>query len=48
MNDMIKIEKDMTPKLIGDTYMKYPTEISPKGIGMVYTSVNIVVKSLKL
>ena len=27
---MIKIEKDMTPKLIGDTYMKYPTEISPQ------------------
>ena len=30
MNDMIKIEKDMTPKLIGETYMKYPTETSPK------------------
>ena len=32
MNDEIKIEKDsgrdMTPRLIGDTYMKYPTEIS--------------------
>ena len=28
MNDMIKIEKDMTPKLIGETYMKYPTETS--------------------
>ena len=28
MNDMIKIEKDMTPKLIGETYMKYPTEKS--------------------
>ena len=32
MNDEIKIEKDsgrdMTPQLIGDTYMKYPTEIS--------------------
>ena len=32
MNDKIKIEKDsgrdMTPKLIGETYMKYPTEIS--------------------
>ena len=30
MNDEIKIEKDMTPKLIGETYMKYPTEISPQ------------------
>jgi len=30
MNDMIKIEKDMTPKLIGDTYMKYPTEKSQR------------------
>ena len=30
MNDEIKIEKDMTPKLIGETYMKYPTEISPR------------------
>lgn len=30
MNDEIKIEKDMTPKLIGETYMKYPTETSPK------------------
>lgn len=28
MNDMIKIEKDMTPKLIEETYMKYPTETS--------------------
>ena len=28
MNDEIKIEKDMTPKLIGETYMKYPTETS--------------------
>ena len=28
MNDEIKIEKDMTPKLIGETYMKYPTEKS--------------------
>ena len=28
MDDMIKIEKDMTPKLIGETYMKYPTETS--------------------
>lgn len=30
MNDEIKVEKDMTPKLIGETYMKYPTEISPQ------------------
>ncbi len=30
MNDMIKIEKDMTPRLIGETYMKYPTEISQR------------------
>ena len=30
MNDMIKIEKDMTPKLIGETYMKYPTETSQR------------------
>ena len=32
MDDMIKIEKDsgrdMTPRLIGETYMKYPTETS--------------------
>ena len=32
MNDEIKIEKDsgrdMTPRLIGETYMKYPTETS--------------------
>ena len=28
MNSMIKIEKDMTPKLLGETYMKYPTETS--------------------
>ena len=28
MNDEIKIEKDMTPKLVGETYMKYPTETS--------------------
>ena len=32
MDDMTKIEKDlerdMTPKLIGETYMKYPTETS--------------------
>lgn len=28
MNDMVKIEKDMTPKLIGETYMKYPAETS--------------------
>ena len=28
MNDEIKIEKDMTPKFIGETYMKYPTETS--------------------
>ena len=28
MNDMIKIEKDMTPKLIGETWRKYPTETS--------------------
>ena len=27
MNDEIKVE-DMTPKLIGETYMKYPTETS--------------------
>ena len=30
MNDEINIEKDMTPKLIGETYIKYPTETSPK------------------
>ena len=30
MNDMIKIEKDMTPKLIEDTYMKYPAENSTR------------------
>ena len=34
MNDEIKIEKDsgrdMTPKLIGETYMKYPTETSQR------------------
>ena len=30
MNDEIKIEKDMTPKLIGETYMKYPTENSTR------------------
>ena len=30
MNDMIKIERDMTPKLIGETYMKYPTETSQR------------------
>ena len=30
MNDMIKIEKDMTPKLIGETYMKYPAENSTR------------------
>jgi hypothetical protein len=30
MDDMIKIEKDMTAKLIGETYMKYPTEISSR------------------
>ena len=28
MNDEIKIEKDMTPKLIGDTYLKKPKETS--------------------
>lgn len=28
MDNMIKIERDMTPKLIGETYMKYPTEKS--------------------
>ena len=28
MNDMVKIEKDMTPKLIGETYLKKPTETS--------------------
>lgn len=28
MNDEIKIEKDMTPKLIGETYIKYLTETS--------------------
>ena len=36
MNDEIKIEKDsgrdMTPRLIGETYMKYPTEKSSKKI----------------
>ena len=30
MNNMIKIEKDMTPKLIGDTYMTDPTEMSQR------------------
>ena len=30
MNDIVKIEKDMTPKLIGETYMKYPTENSTR------------------
>lgn len=30
MNDEIKIEKDMTPKLIGETYMKYPNEKSSR------------------
>lgn len=28
MNDEIKIEKDMTPKLVGDTYLRKPTETS--------------------
>ncbi len=28
MNDEIKIEKDMTPKLVGELYMKYPAENS--------------------
>ena len=28
MNDKIKIEKDMTPKLIGETYLKKPKETS--------------------
>ena len=27
-NNEVKLEKDMTPKLIGETYMKYPTETS--------------------
>jgi hypothetical protein len=31
MNDMIKIEKDMTPKLIGETYMKYYLKILIRG-----------------
>lgn len=30
MNDEIKIEKDMTPKLIVETYMKYPAENSTR------------------
>ena len=30
MNDMIKIEKDMTPKLIVDLGMRYPTEKSSR------------------
>ncbi len=30
MNDEIKIEKDMTPKLIGETYMKKATPNSPQ------------------
>ena len=28
MNDEIKIEKDMTPKLVGETYLRKPTETS--------------------
>lgn len=30
MNNEIKLGKDMTPKLIGETYMKYPTDNSTK------------------
>ena len=32
MNDMIKIEKDMTPKLIGDTWQKTPTSTNKQSV----------------
>lgn len=32
MNDEVKLEKDMMPKLIGETYMKYPTETSQQKV----------------
>ena len=32
MNDMIKIEKDMTPKLIGETWQKTPTSTNKQSV----------------
>ena len=43
-----KVERDMTPKLIGETYLKNLMVKVSADYPMEYMSVSIVVRSLKL